>query len=276
MTSEVEASFVGKLRLTNGTSRTTYRHRLDDVNERLLRLLPEKRCLDVMDVGISWGYSTLEWSDHLHQNGFQHQLVAGDILTEAWRMSLGNRLAVLFAGGSDEPLRLEVGSVMLPVHSDRWLARAARPLLVPFLRAIAAVGRRAERASSVDSAKPGRWITRSVPLVSPELRRRAEIQVVQDDITTPDRFPMAFDVIRVANLVQRVYFDEGTLRKIVINLRDRLRDGGLLVICRTTEDGVNHASIFRRTTGHLTHETSLNGGAEVRDLVLAVDASGTQ
>jgi chemotaxis methyl-accepting protein methylase len=111
---------------------------------------------------------------------------------------------------------------------------------------------------------------RPVSLVSPRLRRRAEIEIVEDDITVPGRFPAGFDVIRVANLVQRAYFDEPTLRTIVVNLRERLRDGGLLVICRTTEAGVNDATIFRRTGGRFTAEASLNGGAEVRDLVLAL------
>jgi chemotaxis methyl-accepting protein methylase len=81
---------------------------------------------------------------------------------------------------------------------------------------------------------------------------------------------LAFDVIRVANLVQRVYFDDDTLRKIVINLRDRLRDGGILIICRTTENGVNHATIFRRTGDCFVFDASINDGAEVRDLVLAL------
>ena len=58
--------------------------------------------------------------------------------------------------------------------------------------------------------------------------------------------------------------------EIVANLRDRLRDGGLLAICRTTEEGVNKATIFRRRGDHFSPEASLNGGSEVAELVLAL------
>ena len=270
VTPDVESRFFRRLRLPNGTYKTTYRHRLDDVNERVLEFLSNDRPLDIMDVAVSSGFSTIEWSDHLNAHRIQHRLVAGDLLTEAWLTSWDDRLAVMFDSSGRDPLLLEIGGLTLPVRSDRWLARAVRPLLFPLLRAVVAVGRRARSATSTSSGKPGRWVHRSVPLVSPELERRGEIEVVQDDITAPGRFPLAFDVIRVANLVQRVYFDEDTLRKIVANLRDRLRDGGILIICRTTEDGVNHATIFRRTGDGFVSEASINGGAEVRDLVLAL------
>jgi hypothetical protein len=60
------------------------------------------------------------------------------------------------------------------------------------------------------------------------------------------------------------------LREVVVNLRDRLRDGGILIICRTTEEGINHATIFRRAGDRLVSEASINDGAEVSDLVLSL------
>jgi SAM-dependent methyltransferase len=269
-TPEIERRFFTNLRLPNGTSKTTYRHRLDDLNERLLEFLPSNCCLTVMDVAISSGVSTLEWSDHLQAHGFQHKLVAGDLVTDGWLTSWGTSLAVLVDSSGRDPLLFEMGRVTLPVRSDRRLARVARPFLFPVLRAVATLGGRAGPAPSMAPAVPRQWVHRSISLVSPELHRRPEIEIVQDDITVPGRFPSAFDVIRVANLVQRVYFDDDTLRRIMRNLRDRLRDGGILVICRTTEDGVNNATIFRRTGDRFISEASLNSGADVRDLALAL------
>jgi hypothetical protein len=248
---ETERRFFAKLRLPNGTWKTTYPNRLDDVNQRLLEFLPEGRSLELMDVAVSSGVSTLEWSDHLLANGVRHRLVAGDIDPDGRLMSWGGWFAVLFDGSGREPLLFEIGPLTLPVRSDRRLARLARPLLIPALRIFA---RR----------------TRPVSLVSSQLRGRAEIELVRDDITVPGHFPERFDVIRVANLVQPAYFDERTLRTIAVNLRDRLRDGGLLVICRTAQDGVNHATIFRRFGDRFSSEASINGGSEVQDLVLAL------
>jgi len=247
---EIERRFFAKLRLPNGTWKTTYPNRLDDVNRELLELLPEDRDLDLMDVAVSSGVSTLEWSDQLLANGVRHRIVAGDIDPEGRLVSRGGWFAVLFDGSGREPLLLEVGPLTLPVRSGRRLARLARPLLTPILRAFS-----------------GR--ARPVSLVSAELRRRGEVEVVRDDVTVPGRFAASFDVIRAANLVQPAYFDERTLRTIVANLRSRLRDGGLLVICRTGEDGLNRATIFRLSGARFSPLASLNGGAEIERLVLS-------
>jgi hypothetical protein len=248
---ETERRFFAKLRLPNGTWKTTYPRRLDDVNQALLELLPRDRSLQIMDVAVSSGVSTLEWSEQLLANGIRHSLIAGDIDPDARLLSRGRWFAVLFDSSGREPLLLEVGSLTLPVRSQRRLARLARPLLTPTLRLLA-----------------GR--ARPVSLVSAELRRRAEVEIVRDDITVPGRYPQRFDVIRAANLVQPAYFDERTLGTIAVNLRERLRDGGLLVLCRTAEDGLNRATIFRRRGDRLSVEASLNGGSEVEGLVLAL------
>jgi hypothetical protein len=272
-TPEMERRFFTKVRLPNGTFKMTYRRRLDDLNERLLGFLPHDRPLTIMDVAVSSGISTIEWSDDLKAHGIQHKMVAGDLITDGWLTSWGMSLAVLFDSGGRNPLLLEVGSLTVPVRSDRWLARAVRPVLFPLLRAVVAMGRYSGSASPLSPAAPRRWIHRSIPLVSPDLHRRPEIMVVQDDVTMPGSFPETFDVIRVANLLQRVYFGDDVLTRIIHNLQNRLRDGGVLAICRTMDDGTNDATIFRRIGDRFVSEASLNNGAEVSNLVLGLGQS---
>lgn len=248
-TAEQQRRFFAHLRLPNGTWKTTYPRRLDDVNEQLLELLPRDRRLDLMDVGISSGISTLEWSEQLDGAGVAHRLVAGDLAVEGRLVSWGRWIALLFDESGRIPLLIEVGPLTRPAQSDRLPDRAMRLLFCPLLRLLARTGRR-----------------RSVPLVVPELGLRQGIELARDDVTAPERFTGSFDVVRAANLVQPAYFDEETLRRIVGNLRDRLRDGGLLVLCRTTMEGENRATIFRRRGERLLPEVSLNGGSEVRDV----------
>ncbi len=264
---EIERRFFEKVLLPNGTWKTTYPNRLDDLNERLLELLPRGRELKLMDVAVSSGVSTLEWSDQLLASGVRHRLVAGDLYPEGWLTSWGSWFAVLFDADNREPLLLEVGPLSLPVHSRGRLIGRVRPALAPFLRAVAGMARRVDAGAKV--AERG-LIQRSVSLVSPELQRRPGIELVHDDVTVAGSFAESFDAIRVANLVQPAYFDQRTLVEIVVNLQDRLRDGGLLAICRTTEDGVNKATIFRRSGDHFSSEAALNGGSEVAELVLAL------
>jgi hypothetical protein len=264
---EIERRFFGKVRLPNGTWKTTYPNRLDDLNERLLGLLPRDRELELMDVAISSGVSTLEWSDQLQANGVRFRLVAGDLVPRAWLVSWGTRFAALFDEDNCEPLLLEIGALSLPMDPGGRVVGRAMPILAPILRVVAA---RARRIDAGAEAPHRGLVGRPVPLVSPALERRPEIDLVQDDVTAAGGFANRFDAIRVANLVQPAYFDQRTLTEILKNLLDRLRDGGLLAICRTTESGVNKATIFRRRGAHFASEALLNGGSEVAELVLAL------
>jgi SAM-dependent methyltransferase len=245
-----ERRFFEKLRMPNGTWKTTYPHRLDDLNAALLSHLPRDRRLDAMDVGISSGVSTLEWVEQLQDAGVDCRIVAGDLGTRARLASWGDSVAIVFDGSGRRPLLLEVGGLAVPVFSARRSVRLVRSLLEPALRP---VGRRARRL----------W------LVVPGLRERPEVELVEDDVTVPGHLEGAFDVVRAANLVQRSYFDDATLRLILANLRSRLRPGGLLALCQSIDDG-NHATIFRLDGDHFSAIASLGDGVGVGDLVLSL------
>jgi hypothetical protein len=267
-TPELERRFFGKLRLPNGTQKTTYERRLDDLNDMVLPFLPRGRSARVMDVAVSSGISTLEWSEHLDTHGIRHTMVAGDLCIEGWLTSWGTAVAIVFDDTQQNPLLLEVGPLLLPLRSDRWLARAVRPLLFPALRAVARIAQRIGHAAPMAPADHWRLVHRQIALVSPRLRGRRAITIVQDDISVPGRFSGAFDAIRVANLLHRAYFDDDALELMVRNLQSRLKDAGILAICRTMEDGSNQATVFRLKDGRFVVEGSLNDGAEISRLVL--------
>jgi hypothetical protein len=247
---EQERRFFEQLRLPNGTWKTTYRHRLDDLNELLLGLLPVGHKLEVMDVGISSGISTVEWSEQLAAHGIDHRIVAGDIQIAGRLTTFGSWFSLVCDESGHEPLLLEVGPFSLPIRSERRTVRVLRPLLARLLRGLA--------------------MSRSCPvfLVTAEARQAPQIEVVRDDVLEPGHFEARFDVLRAANLVQRSYFDEPTLRQAIANLRDRIRNGGLLALCHTVE-GVNRATVFRRDDDQLVAVAFLGGGVEVRELVLS-------
>lgn len=236
--------------MPNGTWKTTFPHRLDDLNAALLDFLPRDLPVDAMDVGISSGISTLEWVGQLRAAGVDCRMVAGDLDLAARLASWGDSVAVVFDGSGRRPLLLEVGALAVPLRSARRSVRLSRPVLELLLRP---VGRRARRS----------W------MVGAGLRERPDVRLVEDDITVPGRYEGAFDVVRAANLVQRSYFDDPTLRLIVENLRRRLRPDGLLVLCQSVDDG-NHATIFRLDGDHFSAIASLGDGVGVKDLVLSL------
>ena len=259
---ERERAFFRAITIRNGTHKTTYARRLDSVNAMVNDLLPRERLLEIMDVGVSSGITTLEWVDALAQAGINFRMTAGDVCIFAWLVSFGSRLRVLvdqsghplqfdlFGRGIPYPLGLRRSFLCPPVLLLTHVCRRLLPVLMPWLR---------ERATPI-------------ALVSPELAKRG-VRIVEDDLLAPGAFAAQFDVVRAANVLNRSYFDEDALALMCVNLRARLRREGLLIVCSTDERGVNHGTAFRaNAAGELEVAARIGEGSAVEQLVLEARA----
>jgi chemotaxis methyl-accepting protein methylase len=113
--------------------------------------------------------------------------------------------------------------------------------------------------------------------VSPSIRRRRHFEVVEDDILLNKSYSRCFDVVRAANILNLVYFDAPTLTAMVSNLRERLRDGGLLVVCRTNHENVNHGTVFGLDPArNLRVLARINDGSEIEPIICAMNEAGAQ
>jgi hypothetical protein len=79
--------------------------------------------------------------------------------------------------------------------------------------------------------------------------------------------PQRGDVIRAANLLNPECFDKTTLLKMIDGLARAVVEGGLVVICGTTDTGVNNATVFRRTASGCEVVDRLGAGSEVEALL---------
>jgi hypothetical protein len=251
---ETEELFFTRIRLPNGVYKTTEAHRLDDLNQLVTRLLPAERPLALMDVGISSGITTLDWSEQLTGAGVAHQIVAGDSHTGGEWLSLG-WTDLLFDRDRRDLLYADLFGFGLNVSSDSihsaLVARALKLLarLSRFLRPE----------------------LRYVELVSPRLRDCRAITVVEDDIfNRRPEMTGRFHALRAANILNRGYFDDPHLREAVANLQDRLRQGGLFIVCRTRPDGTNHGTVFQLARGRSAAVARIGDGSEIEDLILSL------
>lgn len=111
-------------------------------------------------------------------------------------------------------------------------------------------------------------IAQSVSLVRPELlrlsRRDPRVVVLRYDVMAP--WPHeSVDVVKVANVLNRVYFPDQQIAAAVTNLNNALNPGGRLVI--TDNRASERVSTFRKIKSGLELETTVNGGAGIADLV---------
>lgn len=271
---ELERRFFLSVRLPNGTYKTTSHHRLDDLNALLGPYLPKDRALSVMDVAVSSGISTVEWLEALERQGVHCQMIAGDLTATGYILSAGGGRRVLVNAAGD-PMQYEVAGNV--VRTD-----AGRRQRLHYALSIWRLKRLSRSFAGTSQRLGGEWPegqarrvqgfeVHPVRLLSRQLRRFSNLQVIDDDILTDRHFEAQVDVLRAANIVNLAYFDTQTLTAMLLNLRGRLRGQGLLVVCRTLDSGVNHGTIFRlEQNGAFSVLARLHAGSEVEALVLGL------
>lgn len=272
---EREAAFFSSIRLENRTYKTTASHRLDDLNALLLSLLPDARPLRMMDVAVSSGITTVELLNTLEAAGIQCEITAGDKSLSGLLITIANRLAVLLDSNGC-PLQFDIFGRAIPnPPGGRNLVRYWAPLfLLKSAKWLCFDGLR----PNLDSIRPSSWKRlgvrcRSLALVSPRLKSHPNLMLIDDDILTNRAICNSFHVVRAANILNKAYFEDQILHDIILNLRSRLLPQGLLVVCRTEEDGTNNGTIFRENgEGQFDVAARLGHGSEIENDVLAVCA----
>jgi hypothetical protein len=273
---QLERAFFWNVIGKNGTFKTTNHRRLDDLNQAVLEHLPTARPLNIMDVAVSSGVSTGEWARALEKAGIRHRMTAGDLLVHAWLVSINRRLHVL-VDKTGYPLQFDIDgrAIRTPLHKRDWLRHGAAILLTKLvLRKATPALRSASLGTLVNPPLSHLGVRcRPLKLVSRSLRELAQIELVEDDILNDHGYVGAFHVLRAANILNRVYFDDSTLSAMLRNLRARLMPGGLLIVCRTMEhDSVNHATMFKlQDDGRLAAVARMNGGSEIEELALGLE-----
>jgi hypothetical protein len=241
-----ERGFFGRIVLANGSFKTTGAHRMDDLNLAVLpyiQAMPE-RPLEIKDVASSSGISTQEWYDALLAAGIETQMIGTDVSTEA--LHLPGKFADLLLDKDLNVIHLSlIGGVLHP----RILKALRRSGLSALVRLCVTMGA---------SPRPFRLVSKAVQNVA----------ILSDDIEAlEDKADPFFHVIRAANILNLAYFGPDRLRNIVSGLLRRLRAGGLFVVCRTHENGSNHATIFRYEESRLTALERLGEGSELEGVL---------
>lgn len=265
---EAEEEFFTSIKLRNGTYKTTSRRRFADINHELRNLI-ESGAINVehvMDIGISSGSNTVELYQEIGFAGRKSRIIATDLMPEACLVKVFPGCFAL-TDSTGYPLRYDISRWSISpwvVGSDYrkgfFIVRKAINMVL---------GWRARKVL----AGPASARVQNVELVTPVLRRHADIAVRKDDITQYNHaFDGKFSFIRAANILNNAYFSDVALMAIVDNIRRYLATPrAALLVLRTHADGANHGTLFGVEQGGGCDIIQRFGrGSEVEDIVLKV------
>ena len=276
----MERDFFARVLLSNGTFKTTAANRLDDLNEAVFSNVAgiTDRPIQLMDVAISSGITTFEWYEQLKSKGVCCEITATDLTLHASLVScFASTLSVLIDRHGNILHIDAVGHGVLPTKGVRgalihpWHALFAAVIRAFFRTTMKIDNHLPPLRGEVTLAAEGRILKcEPITLLTKRLVECQNVRIMEDDLLAenPPEFDRAFHVVRAANILNRVYFPDVNLIRMVRTLIQRLKDHGLLILCRTMEGGVNDATIFQlRPNRRLSVLMRLGSGSEIEEVI---------
>ncbi len=256
----LEERFFRIIRLPNGTYKTTAADRLTEVDTALCQCLKDAtKNLNILDVGISSGVTSLELLDALTQQGFQPHLTVSDLTIHTVLKRLPGGLDVL-CDSKGHILQLALSSVVKGRPHDPFLSirRAVLQLAIVLLESLIKMG----IFQKVDA--------KAVTLISPRLLNKPKITIVEHDLNdNKPEWQVQFDVVRAANVLNEAYFSRLVLKRMLAYLLSYVKPNGFLVLARTREsDNSTHGTIYKISTdGKYCVVCRIGDGSELEDIM---------
>jgi hypothetical protein len=247
---------------SNGTWRTTFRDRFEDVDALSVRLMepPFQRdaAIQIQDRAVSSGLTSCQWAKRLFAVFPNARFEASDLITELQEIcaNTGERY-VTEPGG--EPLQyIRPPFVVALNYPESWRN--------PLLRYVATRARsRYKRLNGDRTVLPISCIhpeAQVLARVNPNFR----IQVR----SVFDLTPSACDVLRTMNILNLSYFSKDRLREAAAVVFESVRPNGIWIVGKTREDNfTNHTTFFRRLENGWEVIGRIGDGSEIEELALA-------
>lgn len=260
-----EAAFYGSLKMRNGTFKSTRAGRFADLDPQVVRNAPQAPAegLNILDVAVSGGMSTVELSNAFRAAGRDHRITATDLFVDARIVAMNGHVRVL-ADARGWPLQYDIAGRALRPWTRRldYVTLAALPLALA-------------RSLSVRRLRARAGEGRPVRLVCRRLAELRNVSLLEQDLfTRSEALEGRYHVVRAANILNLGYFAREKLELGVRNLLGYLEGPeSILVITRTDERSkTNNASIFALDAqGRPGLVQRIGDGSEIEEIVLRRD-----
>ncbi len=262
-----------RLRMSNGTFRTTFPQRFVDLDAAASRWMSElfapEALIQIQDRATSHCLTSYEWAQRIFTEHPRAEFEASDLFLCLYEVSLetGEKYIVEPSGRALQYIRppfvvsachREPRRYPLNLWLGAWARRRFKRVVLPqgWQESETGPGYRVRRISCVHP--------RAASLAARDARFRVRTRSVFE--VTPE----ACDVLRTMNILNRSYFTEAELTSAAKAVFDSVRVGGLWIVGRTwEEDNSNHASFFLRREDAWQVLGRIGDGSEIEQLALA-------
>ncbi|HWF08285.1 MAG TPA: hypothetical protein VG297_07465 [Bryobacteraceae bacterium] len=259
------------LQAANGTYRTSYPNRFEDVDAAFLKalqeLFPAGAPLRIEDRAVSHGLTSYELAEKLFPIFPAATIEASDLLLEL--LELTTPEGDIFITEIDgTPLQYIRPPFVVGIHHpESWKN--------PFLRLVAAQARKRFRRLALPPDWMGRpdgegfWVRR-IPYIHPKaaMLARSDSRLRFCRRSVFERSVTPCDVVRTMNIFNRGYFSDDRLREGFSAIFASLSPGGVWIAGRSLlEDLTNHASVFRRGENGWKVMARVGSGWELEEMV---------
>jgi hypothetical protein len=262
-----EENLFKRLRMSNGLDKTTWMRRFDDVNELLLKLIADRwagESVNILDVAVSSGVSTVELAKAMRRAGFAIKIVGTDVSNEATLLSYGRPFHVLY-NRKGKALQFEILGFPVANYAGKGITFLRRGLPVLACRALFhLLNIRFVRRLAAPSSE-------MIRLITDECQNDPDITIIEEDLFHPGDVCSTYHVVRAANILKPEIFSNVQLAQAIDKLRRRLKPGGILILVRTKdEDRTNHGCCYElRPDGTFRQLQQVGRGCDVERFVLA-------
>ena len=233
------------------------------------------RSIKIMDVGASSGISTIEWYAYLSRSGINCDITGSDLTVYASLLTFRftSKVAAL-VDRNGNIVHFDLFGIGWPRQPSRNFLRpnTLRTLAVKALFRAATIidGDLLRAKAGLTTARRGRLLEyQPIALMSRSFTHNDRLRMIEDDLLAENdaKLCRAFDVIRAANILNLVYFPVDLIGRMLATLKERLKDGGLLIVVRTDLNGENNASIFRLSNNRFRVIDRFGNGSEIEPIV---------
>lgn len=254
---EMHSDFCRDILTLDMASKMTSLSRFKNLNDALLPFIKTKRIISIHDVAVSNGITSLELYDFLKKNNIKFSLDISDKYNFYHVYMVSNHIQFFLDEDKNVSFVIFFGIYFNKSLSNFFFFSKYVTLIFTYLWSIydyffAAI----KKNITINLFYPSVW----------SLIKSRKISYFRYDVFN-SVLKEKYDVVRCMNILILKYFSDSQIRVALHNLKESLRENGLLIIGRTSLDGVNHVSIYKKKKGGMILVHVLGEGSELNSYI---------